>query len=83
MNSFKPIFVLIATLFLMSCQTGENKKLAPPNIVLLIAEDISPELGAYGNQYATTPNIDELASNGVVYDFALTTAPICAPSRST
>ncbi|HKJ79700.1 MAG TPA: sulfatase, partial [Prolixibacteraceae bacterium] len=54
-----------------------------PNIIVLIAEDVSPELGSYGNEYATTPNIDALASEGMVYDFALTTAPICAPSRST
>jgi arylsulfatase A-like enzyme len=58
-------------------ETGER-----PNILILIAEDISPELGCYGNEYATTPNIDKMAEGGMVYDFALTTAPICAPSRS-
>jgi N-sulfoglucosamine sulfohydrolase len=58
-------------------ETGER-----PNILILIAEDISPELGCYGNEYATTPNIDKMAQGGMVYDFALTTAPICAPSRS-
>ncbi len=63
-----------------SIQKNENS--TRPNILILIAEDISPELGCYGNDYATTPNIDKMAEGGMVYDFALTTAPICAPSRS-
>ncbi|HKK10460.1 MAG TPA: sulfatase-like hydrolase/transferase [Bacteroidales bacterium] len=83
MNNFKPILLLVASVILLSCNTNETSQLPPPNVVLLIAEDVSPELGAYGNEYATTPNIDALASDGMVYDFALTTAPICAPSRST
>jgi arylsulfatase A-like enzyme len=71
-------------LFLVGCsQPDKDKSTEHPNILVLIAEDISPALGCYGNEYATTPNIDALASEGVVYDFALTTAPICAPSRST
>lgn len=53
-----------------------------PNILLLVAEDISPALGCYGDEYATTPNIDRMAKNGIVYDLALSTAPISAPSRS-
>ena len=64
-----------------SMQKQENND--RPNILVLIAEDVSPELGCYGNEYATTPNIDKMAEGGMVYDFALTTTPICAPSRST
>jgi N-sulfoglucosamine sulfohydrolase len=64
-----------------SMQKQENND--RPNILVLIAEDISPDLGCYGNEYATTPNIDKMAEGGMVYDFALTTTPICAPSRST
>jgi N-sulfoglucosamine sulfohydrolase len=78
--------VLIAGLFLLfsGCTSTQKKGNSDrPNILVLIAEDISPELGCYGNDYATTPNIDKMAEGGMVYDFALTTAPICAPSRST
>lgn len=53
-----------------------------PKIVILIAEDIGPALGCYGYDYSTTPNIDKLAKNGIVYDHAFSTAPISAPSRS-
>lgn len=65
-----------------SCSTIKKETVDPPNIIWLIAEDISPALGCYGDAYATTPNIDKLASSALVYDFAMTTAPICSPSRS-
>ena len=52
------------------------------NIVWLLAEDVSPDLACYGDSTAKTPNIDRLASEGVVFDYAFTTAPICAPSKS-
>ncbi|MFW5756475.1 MAG: sulfatase-like hydrolase/transferase, partial [Tangfeifania sp.] len=78
------IVLLVGFQFMFSGCTSTQKKENSdrPNILVLIAEDVSPELGAYGNEYVTTPNIDALASDGMVYDFALTTAPICAPSRS-
>ena len=71
------IFSLFQTKSLFAQETGKL-----PNIIWLIAEDISPALGAYGDPYAYTPNIDKLASRGVVYTNAWTVAPICAPSRS-
>lgn len=78
------IFVVTEVQFLFvgcaSAQTKGNEE--KPNILVLIAEDISPELGCYGNEYATTPNIDRMAERGMVYDLALATAPISAPSRS-
>lgn len=73
------LFVLGVAAFLSCSQTPPA---APPNIVWLVAEDISPALGAYGDDFATTPNIDELAAQGIVYDNAFATAPICAPARS-
>ncbi|MEM6344486.1 MAG: sulfatase-like hydrolase/transferase [Bacteroidota bacterium] len=79
-----PFFFLIflSGAFFESCTKADDKVDPSPNIIWLVAEDISPALGCYGDQYARTPNIDRLAAAGVVYDFALTTAPICAPSRS-
>lgn len=68
-----------------SCTSEEanlNTLTKPPNIIWLVAEDISPSLGCYGDTLATTPNIDRLANSGVVYNKAYATAPICAPSRS-
>ncbi len=53
-----------------------------PNILWLIAEDLCPDLGCYGNQLVHTANLDRLASEGVRYTNAFTTAPVCSPSRS-
>lgn len=53
-----------------------------PNILLLVAEDLSPRIGAFGDQVANTPNLDRLASEGVRYTNVFTTAGVCAPSRA-
>ncbi|WDI41436.1 sulfatase family protein [Bremerella sp. P1] len=53
-----------------------------PNIVCIIADDLSPELGCYGYQGVSTPNIDRLASEGQRYTAAFSTAPVCSSSRS-
>ncbi len=54
-----------------------------PNILWIVSEDNSPFIGAYGDTFATTPNIDHFATEGVRYTHAFSTAPVCAPSRST
>ena len=53
-----------------------------PNILWITAEDMSATLGCYGDDYAHTPNIDQLATESVRYTHAFATAPVCSPSRS-
>jgi N-sulfoglucosamine sulfohydrolase len=53
-----------------------------PNILWLIAEDFGLHLGAYGTREVSSPNLDRLATEGVLYTNAFTTAPVCSPSRS-
>ncbi|HEX6961222.1 MAG TPA: sulfatase-like hydrolase/transferase [Lacipirellula sp.] len=53
-----------------------------PNILWLSTEDMSPHLGCYGDEQARTPNIDALASKGVLYENAFVPAPVCAVCRS-
>lgn len=53
-----------------------------PNILWIMAEDMGPELGVYGEPEATTPNLDALAKKGMIYEQAFTNAPICSISRS-
>lgn len=52
------------------------------NVLWISLEDTSPRFGCYGDPLARTPNIDNLASQGVMYTKAFTTAGVCAPSRS-
>ncbi len=54
-----------------------------PNILWLTTEDNSPFCGCYGDTFATTPNLDKLASDGFLYTHAYANAPVCAPTRNT
>lgn len=53
-----------------------------PNILWISCEDISPNLGCYGDAYASTPNLDRLASQGVRFTQAFTPAGVCAVVRT-
>lgn len=55
---------------------------ARPNILWITCEDMSPLLGCYGDRFSATPNIDRLATQGVRYDRAYASAPVCSPARS-
>ena len=54
-----------------------------PNILWISSEDNGPHLGCYGDDYAVTPNLDALAKKGLRYTRASSTAPVCAPARTT
>ena len=72
----------LLSLFILATSCTTDPELAPPNILWITAEDMSPNMGSYGDVYADTPNLDELASEGVVYLNAFATAPVCAVARS-
>jgi len=87
-NSQNPCFNLqiIAGFLLIYCissveiiaqSTGQK-----PNILWISTEDHNPALGAYGDEYAHTPNIDRLADEGILYRNAFVPSPICSPARS-
>ncbi len=61
-----------------ACQTDEPRL----NVLWLIAEDLGPDLSCYGNSEVSTPNIDRLAREGIRFNNAFTSAPVCSPSRS-
>jgi uncharacterized sulfatase len=54
-----------------------------PNILWLTSEDHGPQMGCYGDKFATTPNVDALAAKGMVYRHCWSNAPVCAPARTT
>ena len=74
-----PLFLLIV--FLISACTKDQLEL--PNILWITSEDNSPMLGCYGDEFATTPHLDRLASEGFLYTNAYANAPVCAPARNT
>ena len=70
--------ILCGALFLSTGLAGAERL----NILWICAEDLSPFFGCYGHPEAITPNIDSFAAESTLFEQALTTAPICAPSRS-
>lgn len=75
----------ISSLFLLStsCLANPSPKEEKPNILWITSEDNSPFLGCYGDCFATTPNLDKLASRSITYMNAFANAPVSAPSRNT
>src|SRR5688572_800985 len=53
-----------------------------PNILLIVSEDNGTELGCYGDQYAKTPNLDRLASEGVRFNRTFVPQAGCSQSRA-
>ena len=51
------------------------------NVLFIIADDLNCDIGAYGNNDVYTPNIDKLASEGVLFENAHVQYPLCGPSR--
>lgn len=78
---------LIPILTAAFCLTAAG---APPNIIFILADDLGwngtsapmdPKIPSSGSDYYQTPNLEELASNGMRFSQAYSAAPICTPSR--
>ncbi len=81
----KYLIVIVASCFIVAfthAQTSGKSNHQQPNILWITCEDISPYIGAYGFKGVSTPNIDQLAKEGVRYNKVYTVAGVCAPSRS-
>jgi len=60
-----------------------NQANSKPNIVLILADDLGyRDLGCYGSAAIQTPNLDQLASEGIRFTQSYSGCPVCAPSRS-
>ena len=72
-------FLILLILFLTSFAISAERK----NVVLLISDNQSWfDLGCYGNDVVSTPNIDQLASEGIRFRQAFATTASCGPSRA-
>ena len=52
------------------------------NVLLIVADDLNCDIGAYGNSIVKTPNIDRLAEKGILFENAHNQYPLCGPSRA-
>ena len=71
-------------MFITECASSGGAAEGPQrlNVLLLVADDLRPELGCYPRGRASTPNLDRLAATGVRFDRAYSLFPLCNPSRS-
>ena len=76
----KPFAIILALLASFAAESSAATQ--PPNFVWIIADDMSPDTGAYGATDISTPNLDALAAQGRRYTRAYATAPVCSSSRS-
>ena len=74
----KSLVTFIIGALCFACNTEKPK----PNILWITIEDISPDLGCYGNKNVHTPVLDKLAAKGYLYTNAFASAPVCAAARS-
>ncbi|MCY4160005.1 MAG: sulfatase-like hydrolase/transferase [Bacteroidetes bacterium] len=75
------LIALLLTLLMLSCQE-ESKKAEFPNIILIMTDDQGwGDTGYNGHPYLKTPNLDEMASNGLVFSRFYAASPVCSPTR--
>jgi arylsulfatase A-like enzyme len=78
--NFSTTVILLLTL--IACNNQPSTKESKPNIIYILADDLGyGELGVYGQEKIETPNIDQLASEGMRFTQHYAGAPVCAPSR--
>lgn len=76
MNFYRSVFFAL----LLSIPAFSEER---PNILLILADDLSwADLGSYGHPLHETPNLDQLAGEGIRFTNAYASAPICSASRA-
>ncbi|MCL6265340.1 sulfatase [Flagellimonas myxillae] len=75
------VYSLLCASIVVSCSSPKPDK--RPNILLLCVDDLRPELNSFGASHIKSPNIDQLASQGVSFYNHYVNAPSCGPSRYT
>jgi N-sulfoglucosamine sulfohydrolase len=85
------LLALAALLWLASSSCNLSSKTAasapqqqvrPMNVLLITADDLGLQVGAYGETLIQTPNIDGLAAAGARFEVAYVAQPSCSPSRA-
>ena len=80
----KNIFFIIALFtFLTSCNEPIKVVEESPNFIFILADDLGyGEIGIQGQKWIETPNIDQLAREGMIMTDHYSGAPVCAPARA-
>ncbi len=74
----KVLLLLVLSAFLTAGRKAEQK----PNVLFIAIDDLRPELNCYGEGHITSPNIDKLAAESMVFSRAYCNIPVCGASRA-
>ncbi|HNR41264.1 MAG TPA: sulfatase [Bacteroidales bacterium] len=73
---------VIASVPLVSCQNSGKQETSKPNILMILLDDYGySDVGCYGSKFYETPNIDRLASQGIMFTDAYASCPVSSPTR--
>ena len=81
----KTLLLIVIVLASLSCNQQSNNvedNSGKLNILWIVADDLGTDLGCYGDSLIYTPNLDQLANEGVKYNHFYTVTAVCSPSRS-
>lgn len=77
------VFLGLILISLQLFSQGKKKKDQRPNIILIMADDLGwGDVGFNGSNIIKTPNLDELASQGIIFNRFYSAAPVCSPTRA-
>lgn len=81
MHSLVPVLFFLLTFLNLSCRSVEVRN--KPNIILIMSDDQGwGQVGYYDHPLLKTPNLDEMAQNGLRLDRFYAGAPVCSPTRA-
>jgi arylsulfatase A-like enzyme len=84
MKFLHKIWIIVLSFFLISinaCQSPKDES-RKYNVLMICVDDLRPELGCYGNDIIHSPNINQLANEGLVFENHFVQSAACGPSRS-
>eukprot|EP01035_Chromulina_nebulosa_P032578 gene32578-43527_t len=81
-----PVILLILAVKALSvisynASGSQGWKLPQSNLLMIMFDDLRPELSIYGRDYMITPNFERLAKRSVIFDYAYAQVAVCNPSR--
>lgn len=68
-------------LALWAFESNKSENIPQSNLIMIMFDDLRPELSIYGLKHMVTPNFERLASRSVVFDYAYAQVAVCNPSR--
>ena len=75
--------ILLTVLTVCPAQNNSSSKNKKPNIVVILTDQQHVKMmSAAGNPFLKTPAMDEIAANGIRFEQAYCTSPVCGPARS-